>query len=136
MTKSGSESSLSETCDKQESQKQSNEPECKDSIAIDKGESTKVVQKDILDVPISNSAKRGSLTSAKSLHELKRDVIDECSSSDHQQSKTDKSEPKSDETSGKSKGIRPSKSETSIIDSFVFVEKKLNSNYLREGEKY
>lgn len=84
---------------------------------------------------MSSSAKRGSLTSAKSLHELKRDVIDECSSSDQQQSNADNSESKIDEASGKSKGIRPSKSETSIIDSFVFVEKKLNANYLREGKE-
>lgn len=84
-------------------------------------------------------SKRGSLTSAKSLHELKRDpMLDEPSSS--QDSKGDNGDAKitSDEGTGTSKGIRPSKSETSIIDSFVVIEseyarRKNNANALREG---
>lgn len=90
---------------------------------------------------MENMSKRGSLTSAKSLHELKRDaMLDEPSGS--QDTKTDNSDGggTGDDAAaaGSSKGIRPSKSETSIIDSFVVVEseyarRKNNANVLREG---
>lgn len=86
-------------------------------------------------------SKRGSLTSAKSLHELKREpMIDEPSG--NQDSKPDSIDSKTacDDASTSTKGIRPSKSETSIIDSFVVVEneyarRKNNANTLREGKK-
>lgn len=93
--------------------------------------------------------KRGSLTSAKSLHELK-----------HDRSSVDDDEPKDkktrclahktpdpncsncnvydDDDGTKTIGIRPSKSDTSITDSFVVVDndysKKKNQNALREGK--
>lgn len=87
-------------------------------------------------------SKRGSLTSAKSLHELKREpLIDEPSG--NQDVKADNSDSKTanDDAPGNSKGIRPSKSETSIIDSFVVVEneyarRKNNANTLREGKLF
>lgn len=83
-------------------------------------------------------SKRGSLTSAKSLHELKRaePLMDEPSGS--VEAKGELSESKAhDDTAGSTKGIRPSKSETSIIDSFVVVENdysKRKQNVLREGD--
>lgn len=84
-------------------------------------------------------SKRGSLTSAKSLHELKREPLPD-EPSGNQASKADnESKATGDEASSSSKGIRPSKSETSIIDSFVVVEneyarRKNNANALREGK--
>lgn len=89
---------------------------------------------------MGNMSKRGSLTSAKSLHELKREpLMDEPSG--NQDANTDAAEGKGagDEAASSSKGIRPSKSETSIIDSFVVVEneyarRKNNANVLREGK--
>lgn len=134
--KSGSESSISEACDNTK-----NPPT--ESIERDgsteKEDAAKTIRKEILDVPMENMSKRGSLTSAKSLHELKRDaMLDEPSGS--QDTKTDSGEGggAGDDASGSSKGIRPSKSETSIIDSFVVVEseytrRKNNANVLREG---
>lgn len=81
---------------------------------------------------MQNAAKRGSLTSAKSLHELKRDAMDERSGG--QAVAGTSADVRNEEVGGKPKGIRPSKSETSIIESFVVVEKRNNANYLREGK--
>lgn len=130
LAKSGSESSLSEACDK-------DEPLHQQAVDIDskiakKDEPPMTIRKDMLDIPIPNAAKRGSLTSAKSLHELKRDAIEEPTSS--QAVPGENSDANNEETAGKPKGIRPSKSETSIIESFVVVERRNNANYLREGE--
>lgn len=86
----------------------------------------------MLDIPMASAAKRGSLTSAKSLHELKRDAMD--GPSDSQDAAGTSADVRNEETGGKPKGIRPSKSETSIIESFVVVEKRNNANYLRDGE--
>lgn len=86
----------------------------------------------MLDIPMASAAKRGSLTSAKSLHELKREAMDGPSGS--QDVPGDSAVASIDETGTKPKGIRPSKSETSIVESFVVVEKRNNANYLRDGE--
>lgn len=136
LVKSGSESSISEACDNIKNPQ--NESTERDESA-EKEETTKTIRKEILDVPVENMSKRGSLTSAKSLHELKREAMpDEPSGS--QDTKVDSVEGgvAGDDASGSSKGIRPSKSETSIIDSFVVVEseyarRKNNANVLREG---
>lgn len=85
-------------------------------------------------------SKRGSLTSAKSLHELKRETMtDEPSTAQRSKGEVGEGKTTTEEASSTAKGIRPSKSETSIIDSFVVVEneygkKKSNANMLREGK--
>lgn len=124
ITKSGSESSISETCDSSKT-----EP------TVDKGapESTDdtrsiAVTKEALDIPITNMGKRGSLTSAKSLHELKHEVANESSKKDDPD----------DAPKTESKGIRPSKSDTSLTESFVIIDnenkRKHCPNALREGK--
>lgn len=137
LVKSGSESSLSEACDNPKDSKP--EPVEREE-SIEQDDANKTIQKEVLDVPISNMSKRGSLTSAKSLHELKREpMMDEPSG--NQDSKADNGEAKTtgEDAPGTSKGIRPSKSETSIIDSFVVIDneyarRKNNANVLREGK--
>lgn len=105
----------------------------------DKDEST-TLRKDVLDVPLANMSKRGSLTSAKSLHELKREQVPESidSSADAGAEKT--ASGNGDDATTTTKGIRPSKSETSITDSFVVIDgeyskRKHCQNYLREGKR-
>lgn len=134
--KSGSESSISEACESiKNSQHESTE--CDESA--EKVDATKTIRKEILDAPIENMSKRGSLTSAKSLHELKREpMLDEPSGNQDIKTESAESGNAADDVSSSSKGIRPSKSETSIIDSFVVVEneyarRKNNANVLREG---
>lgn len=134
--KSGSESSISEACDNTKNP-QPEPTECDESA--DKEDATKTIRKEILDIPVENMSKRGSLTSAKSLHELKREpMLDEPSGSQDAKADTGEGGNAGDDVSSSSKGIRPSKSETSIIDSFVVVEneyrRKNNANVLREGE--
>lgn len=143
MTKSGSESSISEACDSNKELQPCETKDSKEQIervnSTEKDDPTKVVRKEVLEIPMTNMSKRGSLTSAKSLHEFKREaMIDEPSG--NQDSKCDGNDGKNigDETSTNTKGIRPSKSETSIIDSFVVVEnenckKKNHANVLRDG---
>lgn len=139
LVKSGSESSISEACDNTTDSKQKSVDQDEPTV---KDEANKTIRKEILDVPISNMSKRGSLTSAKSLHELKREpLMDEPSG--NQDSEADNGEAKTanEDGPGTSKGIRPSKSETSIIDSFVVIEneyarRRNNSNVLREGMIY
>lgn len=84
-----------------------------------------------LEVPKANMSKRGSLTSAKSLHELK-----------HETEKSNRDigldGNKADEEGGcATKGIRPSKSDTSLTESFVVIDNEYNKrkyqNVLREG---
>lgn len=109
----------------------------------DEDQSMSAARKEVLEIPKTNRInKRGSLTSAKSLHELKREpLIDETAPSLDTNGKNGSNDGKNkgDEASNSNaKGIRPSKSETSIIDSFVVVgeneyEKKKNANVLREG---
>lgn len=140
LVKSGSESSISEACD---NTKANSQPETAAAVeraeSTEKDDTTKTIRKEILDVPITNMSKRGSLTSAKSLHELKREpMIDEPSANPDAVDKSD-AKAADDAATGSSKGIRPSKSETSIIDSFVVVEneytrRKNNANYLRDGK--
>lgn len=99
------------------------------------------IRKDALDVPLANMSKRGSLTSAKSLHELKREQVPESidSSGNGGTDKIISGGGSDDATTTTTKGIRPSKSETSITDSFVVIDgeyskRKHCQNYLREGE--
>lgn len=130
LAKSGSESSISEACDKEEPTQPP--PAANTETKVKKDETPVTIRKDMLDIPMPSAAKRGSLTSAKSLHELKRDAMDE--QSDRQAAAGTSADVRNEEPGGKPKGIRPSKSETSIIESFVVVEKRNNANYLRDGE--
>lgn len=137
MAKSGSESSISEACD--DSVKETSKRfEAEREDCSDKDENS-ITRKDVLDVPMANMSKRGSLTSAKSLHELKREPLLESidSSAD---SSTDKNTVGNGDDATTTKGIRPSKSETSITDSFVVIDgeyskRKHCQNYLREGKQ-
>lgn len=78
-------------------------------------------------------SKRGSLTSAKSLHELKHETEPQIKRKD--EIEDGKSSHVEEPTC--TKGIRPSKSETSITDSFVVIDneynKRKNHCHLREG---
>ena len=92
------------------------------------------LRKDALEIPTMNMSKRGSLTSAKSLHELKHDA-----STRRDDSVDSKLKPrKEDESSVTAKGIRPSKSDTSLTESFVVIDAEYNKrnghNALREGK--
>lgn len=132
--KSGSESSISEACDNTKNA----QPERNEST--EKDDAPKTIRKEILELPATNMSKRGSLTSAKSLHELKREpMIDEPSGNVDAKAEDGQTKATGDDAPSTSKGIRPSKSETSIIDSFVVVEneyarRKNNANFLREGK--
>lgn len=138
LTKSGSESSISEACD--DSVKETSKRfEAEREDCSDKDDNS-TIRKDVLDVPLANMSKRGSLTSAKSLHELKREPVLESidSSAD---SPTDKNVNGSADDPATTKGIRPSKSETSITDSFVVIDgeyskRKHCQNYLRKGKHF
>lgn len=137
LVKSGSESSISEACD---NSKNTQSKSVEKVETTEKEDATKTIRKEILDIPISNMSKRGSLTSAKSLHELKREpMMDEPSGNQDIQTDKGEAKPNNDDAPSNAKGIRPSKSETSIIDSFVVVEneytrRKNNANFLREGK--
>lgn len=137
LVKSGSESSISEACDNTKNpQHESSE---RDDLARKK-DATKTIRKEILDIPIENMSKRGSLTSAKSLHELKP-MLEELSENQETKKESGESNNVADDVSKSSKGIRPSKSETSIIDSFVVVESeysrsKNNAHILRDGNYF
>lgn len=153
LQKSGSESSISEACDSvKESSKrfESERDDCSDKEeTVDQKSSSNANE---LDVPKCSMSKRGSLTSAKSLHELKhepsvdKEKKNRCSTHNetNENCPTCKSETASrdncadnDETV-KGRGIRPSKSDTSLTDSFVVVDndynKKKNQNLLRDGK--
>lgn len=106
-------------------------------------------------------SKRGSLTSAKSLHEFKHEQDKSPAPSNNPTPKTRCSSHKTidpgcpicvaspaasaspkknfpeDDASSKGRGIRPSKSDTSLTESFVVVDgeynKKKYQNSLREG---
>lgn len=79
-------------------------------------------------------SKRGSLTSAKSLHELKHEPEPEMKR--REDADDGNAAGGTDETTC-AKGIRPSKSETSITDSFVVIDSEYNKrkghSHLREG---
>lgn len=127
MVKSGSESSISETCDsiKETINRAENERE-----GVGKTNEATTV-KEALEVPKANMGKRGSLTSAKSLHELKHEAaIDP--------NKRDDKDDGNKSTATESKGIRPSKSDTSLTESFVVIDSEYSKrkhcpNVLREG---
>lgn len=127
LVKSGSESSISETCDNvNESLKLTD----KESEKNDDHKDNMDTRKEALEVPKANMSKRGSLTSAKSLHELK-----------HETEKTSRNAcvegTKSEDDTSATKGIRPSKSDTSLTETFVVIDneynKRKNQNTLREG---
>lgn len=102
-----------------------------------------------LEIPKSAMAKRGSLTSAKSLHELKQDrgSIDDAISNqkkakerqcdDHNDTECVTCNNEITEANKPAIGLRPSKSDTSITDSFVVVDndynKKKGRHSLRTG---
>lgn len=103
----------------------------------DKDENS-TIRKYVLDVPLANMSKRGSLTSAKSLHELKRDPVLESVDSCVDNGADKIMSGSGDDATTTTKGIRPSKSETSITDSFVVIDgeyskRKHCQNCLREG---
>lgn len=138
MAKSGSESSISDACDNtKNSKRQSVEG---DEGPTEKDDTSKTIRKEILEIPIANMSKRGSLTSAKSLHELKREpMMDDALGNPDSMADCGEAKNTGDDVPSTSKGIRPSKSETSIIDSFVVVDneyarRKNNANVLREGK--
>lgn len=106
---------------------------------------TSVATKNELELPRDLMTKRGSLTSAKSLHEFKRpaDDADDALSSQSGTKAKQRISPAAiknyseDEITTK-RGIRPSKSDTSLTESFVVVDadygQKKNMNSLRDGE--
>lgn len=125
--KSGSESSISEACDNTKDIKQES---IEREESIDKNDENKTIRKDILDIPESNMSKRGSLTSAKSLHELKRDpMLDESLGS--QDSKGDNSDAKvsNEDGSGTSKGIHYFKIKFNSFQLFQIINYFKFSNY-------
>lgn len=150
LQKSGSESSISEACDSvKETTKrfESERDDCSDKEETVKAQSATGSE---LEVPKCAMGKRGSLTSAKSLHELKHEPsIDKekknqrCSAhneinEDCAKCKSDVSRAADDDETVKGRGIRPSKSDTSLTDSFVVIDseynKKKNQNLLRDGK--
>lgn len=154
LQKSGSESSISEACDsvKETSKRFESERERDDCSDKEETADQKPLTTNELDVPKCSMSKRGSLTSAKSLHELKHEPsVDKekkgrCSTHNeiNENCPTCKSESVSrticadDDETAKGRGIRPSKSDTSLTDSFVVVDneynKKKNQNLLRDGK--
>lgn len=139
LAKSGSESSISDACD--DSVKETSKRfEAEREDCSDKDENS-TIRKDVLDVPLANMSKRGSLTSAKSLHELKREVVPEPIDNNGADGGIDKNiSGNGDDTATTTKGIRPSKSETSITDSFVVIDGEYNKrkhcqNCLRDGKR-
>lgn len=162
LAKSGSESSLSEAADSlKESSKrfEAERDDCSDGNNDDDADHSDTNRQEKpqpqpaavsnqLDVPQPSSLmiKRGSLTSAKSLHEFKH----EPKAAPAAGTRTDGGDAKAalkaaaakknlseDEITAK-RGIRPSKSDTSLTESFVIVDgadyKRRNANALREGE--
>lgn len=143
MKASGSESSISEACDESKASQLSDpkeHPIQESSNEKDDDRSKSAVRKEVLEIPKTNIMnKRGSLTSAKSLHEFKRGpLIDETTSTLDTDGSNDGKNKGNEASTSSTKGIRPSKSENSIIDSFVVVEgteygKKKSPNALRAG---
>lgn len=103
-----------------------------------------------LELPRDLMSKRGSLTSAKSLHEFKHttteakdvpvivSVSSPAAASAAVISATKKGDDDTTSSSNKRGGIRPSKSDTSLTESFVVVDneyKKKYQNALREGKQ-
>lgn len=150
LQKSGSESSISEACDSVKETSKRFESERDDCSDKEETVDPKLSAGNELDVPKCSMSKRGSLTSAKSLHELKHEPsVDKekktrCSAHNEINCPTCKSETVSRDNSAdnddavKGRGIRPSKSDTSLTDSFVVVDneynKKKNQNQLRDGK--
>lgn len=155
LQKSGSESSISEACDsvKETSKRFESERERDDCSDKDETADQKPSTANELDVPKCAMSKRGSLTSAKSLHELKhepsvdkekkgrcpthKEITENCPTCIKGESASRATCADDDETV-KGRGIRPSKSDTSLTDSFVVVDneynKKKNQNLLRDGK--
>lgn len=149
LQKSGSESSISEACDSIKETSKRFESERDD--CSDKEDTVEAKPSAVLDVPKCAMNKRGSLTSAKSLHELKhepsvdKEKKNRCPTHNEIDENCSKCKGESgprttgtDDDAVKGRGIRPSKSDTSLTDSFVVVDneynKKKNQNMLRDGK--
>lgn len=163
LVKSGSESSISEACDsvKETSKRfEAEKDECSDNEIIDKTK-TKNDENDKLSTEDEGNAKinrKPSLVSAKSLHELKEDDESRfnrkqirCNSTNESQAEVvsatvastvaaTSGKPEEEDANSKStRGIRPSKSDTSLTDSFVVIDNDYkkrtlqNQNMLRDG---
>lgn len=168
LNKSGSESSISEACDSVKETSKRFEAERDD--CSDNAEETKESRKKLettnneLELPRDLMSKRGSLTSAKSLHEFKHESIERntatvnaskittkktrcsshktidsnCPACSNNVAPSPKKTFSEDDVLNKGRGIRPSKSDTSLTDTFVVVDneynKKKNLNSLREGK--
>lgn len=126
LEKSGSESSISEACDsvKETSKRfETEKDECSDNEGGDKKKLT---------IEQCKPIRKPSLISAKSLHELK----------DENRSIEDESVPTTilsksvDDDSGKTRGMRPSKSDTSLTDSFVVIDSEYNGKTKKAGNQY
>lgn len=126
LEKSGSESSISEACDsvKETSKRfETEKDECSDSEGVDQKKLT---------VDQSKSNRKPSLISAKSLHELK----DENRSIEGESASVAVLSKSVDDDSSKPKGIRPSKSDTSLTDSFVVIDTEYNGKNKKAGNQY
>lgn len=152
LQKSGSESSISEACDSVKETTKRFESERDDCSDKDETFEPKTSTVNELEIPKCAMSKRGSLTSAKSLHELKHEPsVDKekksrCSNHNEINENCTKCKSESvsrgtgadDDEAVKGRGIRPSKSDTSLTDSFVVIDseynKKKNQNLLRDGE--
>lgn len=164
LIKSGSDSSLSEACDSlKESTKrfESERDDCSDDDAdTDTNAAAAVATKAMplikkngvtntstkLDIPQQGlMIKRGSLTSAKSLHEFKHEHSATTTSTTNGAASTATvsaavSKNYSEDEMTAKRGIRPSKSDTSLTESFVIVDgtdyggRRKNVNSLREGQ--
>lgn len=161
LNKSGSESSISEACDSVKESSKRYEAERDDCSDKEDERKKDTSVNNELELPRDLMSKRGSLTSAKSLHEFKHEQDKSpapsistpktrCSShktiepgcpicvASPATNASPKKNPSEDEASCKGRGIRPSKSDTSLTESFVVVDgeynKKKYQNSLREGD--
>ncbi|XP_055711660.1 WD repeat and FYVE domain-containing protein 3 [Phlebotomus papatasi] len=129
--KSPSESSLSEACDSVKETSKRFEAEKEDCSENDETPSLR----DDDEPPIPPIRKKHSISAAKSLHEFREEdpelVVEH---------KNETQGKNGDSGEEQSRGIRPSKSETSITGSFVVIEndsaKKSTQNTLRSGFKW
>lgn len=172
IVKSGSESSLSEACDSlKESSKrfEAERDDCSDDDGGDDDDKHRArtatkptaaaAATDKLDIPQQSlMIKRGSLTSAKSLHEFKHETskaatptptttgVTQSGSKNGQtvgsggvSAGATGAKNHSDDECTTKRGIRPSKSDTSLTESFVIVDaagdygRRRNANSLRDG---
>ncbi|XP_055847784.1 WD repeat and FYVE domain-containing protein 3 [Episyrphus balteatus] len=116
IAKSASESSISEACDLSEKSAKSDDSDKK------------------LDTLANSERRKSSLAGTKSLHEMKSSTVDETRSA-----ALDRSESTAEKSNIEDRAIRPSKSDTSITESFVVVDndqRNKNDNLLRKGFRW